>query len=460
MQSANGSGNEWAIQSVFGKIGYTFDDKYLLKANLRYDGSSRFAEAKRWGVFPSVSAGWILSEENLFTPLEDVVSFAKIRASWGQLGNQDISDLYGYQSLVGTGRNVYSFGGVGVSGAYYSVSNQNRTWETSTMKNLGIDLSFFKRKLDVTFEVFDNLTEDILLQLPVPATYGLGQPFQNAGSVRNRGWELSMNYQFETGAVNHSFNFNISDNRNEIEDLRGREFINGFDVNTILREGYAINSYYALKADGFFNSEDEINNSATPIFSSNVKPGDIKYLDRNGDGEIDYENDRFILGNAFPRYTFGATYAMDWNGFDFSVFIQGVGKRQQWLRGEIVEAFHNNNEGPVFERHLDRWTPENLDASYPRLTVGAESVNNAAKSDFYIYDAQYLRIKNLQIGYTLPDAAVHNIGLESTRLYLTGLNLLTFSPLNDLGVDPESVGSSGRVYPVTRVFSLGLNINF
>ncbi|MAC63521.1 MAG: SusC/RagA family protein [Flavobacteriaceae bacterium] len=460
LQSANGSGNEWAIQSVFGKIGYTFDDKYLLKANLRYDGSSRFAEAKRWGVFPSVSAGWILSEENFFTPLEDVVSFAKIRASWGQLGNQDISDLYGYQSLVGTGRNVYSFGGVGVSGAYYSVSNQNRTWETSTMKNLGIDLSFFKRKLDVTFEVFDNLTEDILLQLPVPATYGLGQPFQNAGSVRNRGWELSMNYQFETGAVNHSFNFNISDNRNEIEDLRGREFINGFDVNTILREGYAINSYYALKADGFFNSEDEINNSATPIFSSNVKPGDIKYLDRNGDGEIDYENDRFILGNAFPRYTFGATYAMDWNGFDFSVFIQGVGKRQQWLRGEIVEAFHNNNEGPVFERHLDRWTPENLDASYPRLTVGAESVNNAAKSDFYIYDAQYLRIKNLQIGYTLPDAAVHNIGLESTRLYLTGLNLLTFSPLNDLGVDPESVGSSGRVYPVTRVFSLGLNINF
>ncbi|MEO2073545.1 MAG: TonB-dependent receptor [Zunongwangia sp.] len=460
LQSANGSGNEWAIQSVFGKIGYTFDDKYLLKANLRYDGSSRFAEAKRWGVFPSVSAGWILSEENFFTPLEDVVSFAKIRASWGQLGNQDISDLYGYQSLVGTGRNVYSFGGVGVSGAYYSVSNQNRTWETSTMKNLGIDLSFFKRKLDVTFEVFDNLTEDILLQLPVPATYGLGQPFQNAGSVRNRGWELSMNYQFETGAVNHSFNFNISDNRNEIEDLRGREFINGFDVNTILREGYAINSYYALKADGFFNSEDEINNSATPIFSSNVKPGDIKYLDRNGDGEIDYENDRFILGNAFPRYTFGATYAMDWNGFDFSVFIQGVGKRQQWLRGEIVEAFHNNNEGPVFERHLDRWTPENLDASYPRLTVGAESVNNAAKSDFYIYDAQYLRIKNLQIGYTLPDAAVHNIGLESTRLYLTGLNLLTFSPLNDLGVDPESVGSSGRVYPVTRVFSIGLNINF
>src|SRR5690606_93182 len=352
----------------------------------------------RWGVFPSVAVGWVLSEENFFRPIQDIVSFAKIRASWGQLGNQDISDLYGYQSLVSSGSNVYSFGGVGVSGAYYSVSNQNRTWETSTMKNIGIDLSFFKRKLDVTFEVFDNLTNDILLQLPVPGTYGLGQPFQNAGSVRNKGWELSMNYGFTTGSVNHSLNFNISDSQNEIEDLRGREFINGGDVQTILREGYSINSYYALKSDGYYNSEAEIAEGPSPIFANDVDPGDIRYLDRNGDGQIDYENDRFILGNQFPRYTYGATYSMDWNGFDFAVFIQGVGKRQQWLRGEIIEAFHNNNEGPVFERHLDRWTPENLDASYPRLTVGSESVNNAARSDFYIFNAQYLRIKNVQLG--------------------------------------------------------------
>ncbi|MDT0677885.1 SusC/RagA family TonB-linked outer membrane protein [Autumnicola musiva] len=466
IQSAFGSGYEWSIQSVFGKFGYTYDDKYLINGNIRYDGSSRFSSDNRWGVFPSFSAGWILSEEDFLKPIEDVVSFAKIRASWGQLGNQDITDsqgngdYYGYQSLVSPGTNVYSFGGVGVSGSYYSVSNQNRTWETSTMKNLGVDLSFFKRKLDVTFEVFDNLTEDILLQLPVPATYGLGQPFQNAGSVRNRGWELSMNYQFETGAVNHSFNFNIADNKNEIEDLRGREFINGTDVVTILREGYSINSYYALKSDGLFNSEEEIANSAKPIFVNDVDPGDIRYLDRNGDGEIDYGNDRFVLGNAFPRYTYGATYAMDWNGFDFSIFIQGVGKRQQWLRGEIVEAFHNNNEGPVFERHLDRWTPQNLDASYPRLTVGSESVNNAARSDFYIFDAQYLRIKNIQLGYTLPSTAMNSLGIESTRFYLTGLNLLTFSPLNELGVDPENVDANGRIYPVSRVFSLGLNINF
>ncbi|SKB85203.1 TonB-linked outer membrane protein, SusC/RagA family [Salegentibacter salinarum] len=455
-----GSGNEWSIQSLFGRIGYTFDDKYLFEGNLRYDGSSRFSLDNRWGVFPSVSAGWILSQENFFDPLDGVISFAKIRASWGQLGNQDINDLYGYQSLVNISSNAYAFGNVGVPGSYYSVSNQNRTWEISTMKNLGVDLAFFDRKLNLSVEVFDNLTEDILLQLPVPDTYGLGQPFQNAGSVRNRGWELTLDYRLATGDFNHSFNVNLSDNKNEVVDLRGREFVNGFDVQTILREGYPINSYYALKSDGFFNSEEEIQQSATPIFANSVQPGDIKYVDRNGDGEIDYEGDRFILGNSFPRYTFGATYAVDWKGLDFSVFIQGVGKREQWIRGEITEAFHNNNEGPVFQRHLDRWTPENTDATYPRLTVGSESVNNAARSDFYIADAKYLRIKNVQLGYTLPQSIMSQIGIESTRFYLTGLNLLTFSPLLDKGLDPENIDSNGRVYPVSRVISAGLDINF
>ena len=458
-----GSGDEWGLHSVFGRIGYTFSDKYMLEANLRYDGSSRFASENRWGVFPSVSVGWILSKESFFSPLEEVVSFAKIRASWGQLGNQDIDDLYGYQSLVSTSPNVYAFANAGVPGAYYSVSNPDRTWETSTMKNLGIDLAFFKNKLNLTVDVFDNLTDDILLQLPVPATYGLGQPIQNAGAVRNRGWEVALDYTFKTGDFNHSFNLNVSDNVNEIEDLKGREFINGTDVQTILREGYPINSYYALRSDGFFNSEDEVAAAPTPVFATSVKPGDIRYVDRDSDGEIDYEGDRFVLGNPFPRYTFGATYTANWKGFDFSLFLQGVGKRQQWIRGEIVEAFHNNNEGPVFERHLDRWTPMNTDASYPRLTVGSESVNNAARSDFYIFDAKYLRVKNVQLGYNLPASILSHVGFSKARIYLSGLNLLTFSPM-DLGLDPENYGggaaSNGRVYPVSRVFSAGLDINF
>ena len=457
-----GSGNEWAIRSAFYRIGYTYADKYLLEGVVRYDGSSRFGSDYRWGTFPSVSLGWVVSKEKFFESITDAIPFFKIRASYGQSGNQDISDLYGYQSLVNVSNNVYSFGGVGVSGAYYSVSNQTRTWETSTMANLGLDLSFFKRRLNITAEVFDNLTEDILLQLPVPATYGLGQPFTNAGSVSNKGWELSIDYKMTTGKVEHRFNANISDNVNKVEDLRGREFIYGGDVQTILREGFPLNAYYGLRSDGFFQSEEEIANSATPIFATSVQPGDIKYVDRNGDGQIDYENDRFVLGNPFPRYSFGFTYGLEWKGFDFSMLIQGVGRRSQWVRGEITEAFHNNNEGPVFARHIDRWTPTNTDATYPRLTVGSESVNNAARSDFYIEDAKYVRLKNVQIGYTIPTSIISKIGFNNARIYMSGFNLITLSPM-DNGLDPEVFGNaaeSGRVYPVARIVSVGIDVNF
>jgi len=462
-----GSANDWAINSFFGRVGYTISDKYLFEANLRYDGSSRFSDENRWGTFPSFSLGWVASNEAFFQPLTSVISFAKIRASWGKLGNQDINDLYGYQSLVSASPNIYAFGNVGVPGSFYSVSNASRTWETSTMKNIGLDLSFMKDQLNLSVDVFDNLTEDILLQLPVPDVYGLGQPFQNAGSVRNRGWEVALDYRFRSGSFNHSFNVNVSDNLNEVVDLKGREFISGGDVQTILREGYPMYSYYALMSDGLFNSTEEIDASATPIFATSVKPGDIKYVDRNGDDEINYEDDRFIVGNPFPRYNFGFTYRAEWNGLDFSLFLQGVGKRSQWVRGEIVEAFHNSNEGPVFKQHLDRWTPVNTDASYPRLTIGSESVNNAARSDFWIFDAKYLRIKNVQIGYTLPETWTGKIGMSNARFYVSGFNLLTFSPF-DIGLDPEVNGSlsgagapySGRVYPVSRVISAGLDINF
>jgi hypothetical protein len=321
--------------------------------------------------------------------------------------------------------------------------------------------------LNVGLEFFNNETRDILLQLPVPATYGLGQPFQNAGTVRNRGWEVTVAYLFNTGAIQHSVNANLSDNLNEIIDLKGREFVSGGDVQTILREGFPMYSYYGLKSDGFFNSTEEVVNSATPIFATSVKPGDIRYIDRNQDGEIDYENDRFILGNPFPRYIFGFSYGLKWKGFDFSFLLQGVGKRAQWVSGEIVEAFHNSNEGPVFNQHLDRWTPSNTDATYPRLTVGSESVNNAARSDFWIYDAKYLRVKNIQLGYTLPQSLISKVGLTNLRLYVTGLNVFTFTPF-DVGLDPEVNGGlsaggapySGRVYPVSRVFSAGLDLKF
>lgn len=462
-----GSGEEWSLRSYFGRAGFAYEDKYLFEANVRYDGSSRFSSDRRWGVFPSVSLGWVLSRESFFSALDGVVSFAKIRGSWGQVGNQDINDLYGYQSLVSVSSNVYGFGNNPVPGSYYSVSNANRSWESTTMRNIGIDVNFLENRLNVGVEVFSNTTKDILLQLPVPATYGLGQPFQNAGTVKNQGWEASIEYLATTGEVQHSFNVNFADNLNEVVDLKGREFISGGDIQMILREGFPVYSYYGLRSAGFFNTPEEVANSPKPIFATSVKPGDIRYIDRNQDGDIDYENDRFVLGNSFPRYTFGFSYGVKWKGFDFSFLVQGVGQRSQWVRGEIVEAFHNSNEGPVFNRHLDRWTPSNTDATYPRLTIGSESVNNAARSDFWISDAKYLRLKNVQLGYNLPDALISKAGLTGLRFYVTGFNVFTLTPF-DVGLDPEvnaglssgGASYSGRVYPVARVFSAGVDLKF
>lgn len=462
-----GSGDEWSLRSYFGRAGFSFEDKYLFEANVRYDGSSRFSSDRRWGMFPSVSLGWVLSRESFFSALDGTVSFAKIRGSWGQVGNQDINDLYGYQSLVSVSSNVYGFGNTPVPGTYYSVTNANRSWETTTMRNIGLDVGLLENRLNVGVEVFSNLTSDILLQLPVPAAYGLGQPFQNAGSVRNQGWEVSLEYLATTGELQHKFNVNYSDNLNEVVDLKGREFVSGGDIQMILREGFPIYSYYGLRSTGFFNTAEEVANSPTPIFATSVKPGDLRYVDRNQDGSIDYENDRFILGNAFPRHIFGFSYGAKWKGFDFSFLLQGVGSRSQWVRGEIVEAFHNSNEGPVLNRHLDRWTPANTDATYPRLTVGSESVNNAARSDFWIFDASYVRLKNIQLGYNLPESLVSKAGLTGLRLYVTGFNVFTLTRF-DVGLDPEvnaglasgGASYSGRVYPVARVFSAGVNVNF
>jgi hypothetical protein len=242
-------------------------------------------------------------------------------------------------------------------------------------------------------------------------------------------------------------------------DNKGTEIIGGYDVQTIIKEGYPLFSYYAYRADGFFQNEEEVA-KGPHLEGITPKPGDIRYLDKNGDGIINPDNDRFIVGNDFPRYTFGFSYGLEFKNFYFSMLWQGVGKRSKWMRGESVEAFHNNNEGPLHVFHIDRWTPTNTDATYPRLTMGSESANNAAKSDFWIQDASYLRLKNAQIGYVLPKKWVNPVGIENMRLFVSAQNPLTFTKMKG-GYDPEyTADGSGRAYPVSSTYSFGLNINF
>lgn len=464
----NRTGTPWSLNSYFGRVSYDFKEKYLLEANFRYDGSSRFSSDNRWGFFPSVSAGWRLTEEEFLSSLRDIANI-KIRGSWGRLGNQNIGSFL-YTSNITNSPNNYGFNNTGVVGAYFSSSDPTIRWETSTMYDIGAEIDILEGKLAVSLDYFTKRTEDILMNITVPGSYGAEAPIVNAAVVDNKGWEIAVTYK-HTGVINHTVSANLADNMNTVIDVRGKETIEGGDRAIIIREGFPINSYYGYKSDGLYHNLDEIEVGPKPAFVANgtVSPGDVRYVDRNDDGIID-ERDRFILGNPFPRYTFGLTYQAEWKGFDLSVFIQGVGKRNLYLRGESVEAFHNNWEN-VYEQHLDRWTPTNPDASYPRLTIGTASTNNNAGSDYWMLNAAYARLKNVQLGYTLRPEMTKKIGLDHVRFYLTGQNLFTWTKMK-VGFDPEisefnssldtadGKVNSGRVYPNLKVYALGLDLRF
>lgn len=455
--SNTGSGSDWAIYSGFARATYNYDEKYLLEFNIRNDYSSYFAKGNRSGVFPSFSAGWRISEEKFWSVLKPYVPSLKIRGSWGLVGNNRIG-AYQYMQTVSV-TNGISFGDKLAQTAIFASTNPDLKWETTRMANIGFELGLLNNDLNITFDCFNNRTKDILVNLPVPGLFGNGAPIQNAGKVETRGWELSVSYRLKTGPVVHNFSGNISDSFNEVIDTRGTEIIGGSDIQTIIKEGYPLYSYYAYRSDGFFQNEEECQ-KGPHLEGITPKPGDIRYLDKNGDGVIKPDDDRFIVGNDFPRYTFGFTYGLEYKGFDFSMMWQGVGKRNKWMRGESVEAFHNNNEGPVMDFHQDRWTPNNPDATYPRLTMGAESANNAAKSDFWIQDAKYLRLKNAQIGYTFPQQWMKKLYVKNLRIFASVQNPLTFTNMKG-GWDPEYTGDgSGRAYPVARVYSFGLNVKF
>lgn len=455
--SNNGSRGDWSIYSGFARATYNYDEKYLFEFNIRNDYSSYFAKGNRSGLFPSFSAGWRVSEEKFWDVMKDYVSSLKVRGSWGLVGNNRIG-AYQYMSTVSV-TNGISFGDKLASTAYFSSSNPDIKWETTRMADIGFDMGFLNDKVNVSFDVFNNLTKDILVSLPVPGLFGNGAPIQNAGKVRTTGWELAVNLHLKTGPVTHTFSGNLSDSYNKVISTRGTETIGGYDVNTIIKEGYPLNSYYAYRWDGFFKNEEECA-KGPHLEGITPKPGDIRYVDKNKDGLIKADDDRYVVGNDFPRLTFGFTYGAEYKGFDFSMMWQGVGKRDRWMRGESVEAFHNNNEGPVLDFHIDRWTPTHTNATYPRLTMGSESANNAAKSNFWIFNAQYLRLKNIQLGYTVPVKWTQKAFIKYLRIYVSGQNLLTFSKMKG-GWDPEyNADGSGRAYPVSKVYSFGLNVKF
>jgi TonB-linked SusC/RagA family outer membrane protein len=464
---------ETSINSVFGRAGYSFNDRYFAEFNFRYDGSSKFAKDKRWGFFPSVSAAWRLTEESFLNNVKEKIGDLKLRASYGILGNQNVN-AYQYQTSFFNYANAYGFNNTAVGGAGFSLGNPLLTWERAATFNIGIDASLFKKRLEFSFDYFNKTTSDILYtRKDVPQIFGATFPDFNVAKVNNQGWEMKTSYNLPGKLFNHTFSINLADNLNKLLALTSgaqeqTERLEEFEL--LRRVGQPITVYYGYKTNGFYQNLDDIKNY--PKFAgTTVTAGDLKFVDKNGDGVID-DKDKFILGNPFPRYTFGFTYNVTFKGFDFSMLVQGVGKRDAMIRGEQVEPFHFGYGGTMYQHQTDFWTPTNPNAKLPRLAEAgsASNTNNyRTGSDIFLFDASYVRLKNLQFGYTLPAGFTKKAHIQNARIYFTAQNIITLTKLQF--IDPEITefnnntdfntgANSARAYFLPVFYGGGINITF
>jgi TonB-linked SusC/RagA family outer membrane protein len=446
-----GFGSEWSLRSLFGRMNYSFKGRYLFEVNARYDGSSRFADGRRFGLFPSFSAGWRISEESFFNV--GWIDELKLRGSWGQLGNQDVP-LYSYYSSLSL-TEPYWFGGQVHDGAAVTeLANEELSWETTTATDFGFDASFLQGRFSLTGDIYYRKTEDILLDVPIPQMVGRDAPFINAGEVENKGWELAVGWSDAIGTLNYGIDVNLSDNRNKVLDLNGTGPYIWNDQSTVVQVGSPINGWYGFEATGLFQSQEEIDNHPQPT-GWITRPGDIKFKDQNGDGVIN-EDDRVVIGDPNPRYIFGVNLNANWRNFDAAVFFQGVGKRDQYLELGFIQ-------GPVWENytsewHKDYWTPENPDARHPAYYANYNR-NYYATNSWWILDGSFVKLRNVQVGYTLPTSLAARVGVERMRVYVTGKNLWMKQNLG-IELDPEYPWRRADYYPQTKVFSFGTDITF
>lgn len=447
--STSGSAYEWAIQSMFGRLSYSFKDRYLVEVNGRYDGSSRFKN-NRWGFFPSVSAGWRISEED-FLKGSAVVSNLKLRGSYGKVGNQNVSDIYSWASIIGTG-NTYFNDKTQTTTYYNNTANPDLTWEEKVTGNIGVDAGFLDDKITFTADVFKEKTTGILLTPNVPSTFGRGAPVMNLGRMSNWGWEVSAGYQNRDRAFKYGVMANIYNSRNKILDLGGTPDV--LDINPVM-VGQSRWTWYGYKAIGLYQSDEEVKNS--PAYKPQNKAGDIKYQDTNGDGKITPE-DRVVLGDADPHFMFGVNANFSWKQFDLSMLFQGVLKNSTYLTGYAVRPF---NYGGTFTTDLmDSWTPGNPGARYPLMRQD-QSVNGDF-SDWWLFDSRYVRLKNLQLGYNVPKGILQRARIGQLRVYFMMENALTWkSKAFPTNIDPEIDNwQSGTNFPQMKSYTIGLNLKF
>lgn len=452
-KNVSGNANEASLQSFFGRVNYNFNDKYLFEMNVRYDGSSKMPKASRYGLFPSFSGGWIISNEE-FMKESTLFSFLKLRASWGQLGNQEIGN-YAYVQNINLGQNYVIGNALTAGAALTSLANTDLKWETTTILDLGIDFNLFKNKIQIAVDWFDKTSDDILTTIPIAQLLGnLNPPFQNIAKVKNTGFELDVKYNNNINNFNYFAGVNLSTVKNEIIDIAGLTSWISNGGRHINLEGHPIESYYGLIAEGYFQTPEEITDSPTQF--TTLAPGDVKFKDISGpegipDGKIDETYDRTILGDPFPKLNYSFNLGGNYLGFDLYCFFQGISGIERYF------WYNNETAGNYTTAALDYWTLDNPHADYPRI---GNQTNNNKNSTLWLKDASYLRLKNLELGYTLSQLLTDKISLDKVRVYLSGTNLVTFSKVVDF--DPEKIAADerNRVYPQAKVYSIGLNVTF
>ncbi|GBU07409.1 SusC/RagA family TonB-linked outer membrane protein [Bacteroidales bacterium] len=483
---STGGREEWALQSYFTRLDYSLADRYLLSANFRTDGSSKFSKDNRWGYFPSLSAGWRISEEGFFKEVKQTIDNLKLRASWGKLGNQNIYSNYptfvkvnnttdndGYNVAFGSGESL-TFGRYEAS-----IANKDIKWEVTNQTDIGIDISLL-HKLELGFDYYNKETSDVLVQVPIPALSGVTQePWKNAAKVQNRGFEVSIGYRTKINELSINLYGNLGHVKNKVLSLgsdNNEIFHSSYRGTNITRSfvGEPIVHFYGYKNGGVFKSQTEIDNYVDDKgnkIQANAKPGDLKFLDINNDGQID-DKDKTKIGSGFPDLTYGLGLDMNYKGFDFAFFFQGVAGYDIFnalkYEGMFVSGGYNQ-----FAQILDRFHSENNpDGNLPRLTV--RDVNdNRRMSDYYIDKGDYLRLKNLSIGYTFNKNISQKLNIQKLRIFTTMQNLLTFTKYK--GFDPEfgetfinnddqngisEIGVDRGQFPQPKTFIVGLNINF
>lgn len=455
-----GNYTEWAIHSYFGRINLNYDDRYLLEVNFRADGSSRFAPEHRWGYFPSVSAGWRLSEEKFMRNTRSWLSLFKIRASWGSLGNNATTSFYMYQSLFAAANAVLG-GSVEGGFAQTILANPELTWEKIDMLNIGFDYGFFGGRLFGSFEWFDKQTKGILISLPAPLEHGTSAvPNQNAGEVNNRGVEFDINWGDRIGKWAYNIGFNMGYVRNIVTKFQG-------DVSSIngvykIQEGRPINQLYVMDIDRIVRDQNDLDYVQSLVdknpnyFATYTRPelGDFLYKDSNGDGELD-ANDRIEVGHGnLPTFTYGINLGLSWNGLEFSALFQGVADYQVYYNNQAFRFVTVVGQSLNKDITDNAWTPENpYNSIYPILRNNANTKNQVASTAF-VHDASYFRCKNIQLGYTIPRNLTKKISISKIKIYVSLDNLFTITSFP--GLDPEVGANVG--YPATKQYSVGLDI--